>query len=501
MVLQDGRAGARQAQAFFRSGDFEAAARAYRHAAATGTRNSYENFAYNAALSYLRAGQPEEAAERFRDLTLSGDQADPALPTGLALALHANALEATASKQDAAGLLKEAGEGFKEALRRAPADPATRDSLATVLQQWPEAREKAHIETLMETHSQTPAPDLAAQMLKAQRDIATEIAAALTNALPVRLEQMEALARRQRETADLWIPLKGKMMQAMAQEAQDEEARQRLAHFEGFVEATRNEMVDAADRLRDLDGSARELSETAGRNLYGMWKSIAPHAALLNEDILQQTNMMTATVSQSGPPEALAMAQQEARALTELFDERFQKEVPEEGLPAPPAAPGQTNAPAAPQLTAEDRAQIVALTAEAIAEQEQAMRALIDAKSAAALANEKRAHELLLSIRDLLPKPPPQDQQQQPQESPPQQGEQPQEQPPENGEDPPPEPDGQQPPPEPEEQQGEAETTDSPEDQDLEELLERALQREKEHEEDKRRRARALPPLPTGRDW
>ncbi len=138
-------------------------------------------------------------------------------------------------------------------------------------------------------------------------------------------------------------------------------------------------------------------------------------------------------------------------------------------------------------LTVEAHSNIVALAEEAVAAQQLALDHLQAGRQVDALDEEMRSYDLLKQIEELLPK---SGQQQQPQEQQQEQQEQDQQQ-----QDPPPpeeqEQEQQQPEPDPQEISQE----------ELEKLMDRALEREKESEERQRERNRSVPLSPRERDW
>jgi hypothetical protein len=245
-----------------------------------------------------------------------------------------------------------------------------------------------------------------------------------------------------------------------------------------------------------------------------MWKAIGAYSEILTEDLWRQTNAIRAADGLAAPDDrqvAACVAQQrEAAGLSRLFAERFARAVPEGGTastnpaagpsPAPPAdaaAPAEgadTNAlPASGGISAETRAQILELAAQAVTAQEQAAD-LLEQRDAASAAGQRRSHALLEEIARLLPRQesPSREEhteQKQQQESEQQQAEQPPaEQPP-----------AEQPQPKPEEQEQKEKPPQTPE--DVKRMLEKALQREKEHEEEIRERMRDAPSVPVDRDW
>jgi hypothetical protein len=268
-------------------------------------------------------------------------------------------------------------------------------------------------------------------------------------------------------------------------------------------------MKSAASKLRDLDETAYPSAVSAGEAVYNLWKGIAASAELLREDLQRQTNAIGHTGELLARPsdEVTAAAsgeQTEARELTKLFSERFAREVPSTGLPAQPAPgaatgaptlakgapPTQAEAPATNMLiTAETRATILDLAGQAEAAQNRAAEHLRSREWSPSLKEQRTSYDLLRKIQDLLPK----EKKSQPQEDRNKEEDQ-------KNEQPQPQPEQQpQPQPQPKEQP-------QPEKKEMtplaaEQILLKALQREKDHLDDKRQRETYLPPSPVNRDW
>ena len=177
--------------------------------------------------------------------------------------------------------------------------------------------------------------------------------------------------------------------------------------------------------------------------------------------------------------------------LTKLFTDRFSQQVPPQGtVPATnapvraPMAAGATNeaAEAEPGISAETRAQIIDLAGQAADTQDEASRLMASKSFALSMGEQKKAYALLKKIEDLLPKQKQQSKdQQQPQDKQQEQKQQ--------------APQKQEQQPEPQPQKGEMSR------ENAEKLIQKALQREKDHEDEKRQRDSYLPPSPIERDW
>ena len=182
----------------------------------------------------------------------------------------------------------------------------------------------------------------------------------------------------------------------------------------------------AAGRLlRDLDEAAYPSAMKSRDSIYGFWKALASFPHILKEDLLVQTNAiaLTGPLAIKSDSETLATVsnkQTEARNLTKLFSERFEKEVPPAGLSAspPPAGPAASTPKSAPPksatpgqeadtnqlITAETRAEILDLAKQAESEQESAATHLQAREWKSSLGAEQASYDLLKKIEELLPK-------------------------------------------------------------------------------------------------
>lgn len=508
-----GREGARLAQKLYLLGKYGEAAETYQTAAQTAARANRDDFLFNAGCSFLKAGKAEEAADLFRSLTGEGGNlgAAAAYNLGCALAMQGSAPLAPdaatppdpAVAERHAQALKQAGTAFQKALRLDPDQADSRRNLAITANLAREAAEQARIIRLMAEHGQAQPGALADMMLLQQRKLIQEIPAGFTNTSPALIAVLEGLAAEQDKTADLMIPLKGKLLQAMSQSqssGNNTNAQQQMAMVNAFAEAIRDEMFGAAASLRNLDRAAYPSARKAGESVYTLWKGIAGYQALLREDLERQTNAIMLTQSGATSPtdelrKTVGSDQSEARDLTGLFKERFEQTVPAEGIKRPV---GQTSTNQATGtnatetvLSAEDRAKIVTLAGQALTVQESASKAAAT-NLAVSLPHQRQAHALLREIEKLLPKEKsPQDN---PQHSPQQNQDKDQKQ------------DQQQPPPKeqpkPQKEQQKPDQKKQPMSQDdLKKLLDKARQREQEHEQEKREREATLPMSPAERDW
>ncbi|MBU4201339.1 MAG: VWA domain-containing protein [Verrucomicrobia bacterium] len=555
-TLPSGKEGARVAQRLYLQGKYREAAEAYLQASRDVILKLQNDFTYNAACALYRAGQYQAAADKFAEVASREEYQAAAAQYNAGCSwfrLSEQTVSGTESNRNYALrpiLLERSGQAFQRALRLNPGQSSARDNLATAVQALPEAREQAKTRALMDKYGKAPPFQITDEMLTGQRKIIEDMPPAMTNATPTRIDMMETLADRQRQNSDLLIPLRASLATAMAaapalSSNAPANPQQQMAEALRHLDAVQNVMQESRGSLRNLENNAYGSAATAEAGIYTFWKAVAPFPQLLREDMRRQTNAidgarsatgMSAQVNEMAQQDILAQ-QEEAIQLTQLFTDRFSQSVPPEGLkpqPAsgqgmsppgtpsqdvPPPAAGGTNAPKDEGITAEKRANILNLAHEAKACQEQASKLLSESNLKDSLNEQQNAYNLLLAIDKLLPKNKQNQQQQQNQQQNQQQKEQeeqkdqqkqdqqqkqeknqedqrPQEQP--------------QPPPEqqpPQEQQPQPAAADQPKPKDKEmtpeqaqALLEKARQREKDHQEE-RMRDRYIPPSPVEKDW
>jgi Ca-activated chloride channel family protein len=524
MDIPPGREGARAAQKFYRQGDYESAASTYLQAAKGATQKSQLDFQYNAAVAFFEDGQHKKAAELLRELSGSSRKHQTRAATGLGTALYHASAETEGENAEAlkekAKLMRESAESFRKGARNIPEDDAALRNVAVSMELLKAQEEEATIAELVERYQASGPEEIAADMLKAQRDVIEGLRSAHTNQSPSRVYQLEQLADQQRNNAELWIPLKGKLLAALQQEGKD--PAKSMAEMNQVIEATRDSMIEASGRLRNLDPDAGQTAQMSEAAVYQLWKSIAPFQGLLQEDIRRQTNaIMIATGDMVVPQKRkrLPFEQEEARQLTRLFAERFEQVAPVE---KPATQPSSTNQAVVNggDIDPETHAKIIDLAMQAEVAQGSALEQLATGLVEKSVKQQRLSYGLLREIEELLPKPPPQQSSQEQQQNNPQQqdeeqeSEQEQSSPTEDEQDQQPE-EEQELPPQPEEAEQEKEEEEKEEEVDiaeqkepdefsedeLERMLEKALQREKEHEAEKRRRNQNVPLTPRDRDW
>jgi Ca-activated chloride channel family protein len=471
-----GRAGAREAQALLRKGRHAEAAEAFLSAARGADIAEAEEYRYNAAYAYYLAEDATNAVATLRPLLASRRNGARAGELLGKLLLESAPADDPVAKAEA---LEEAASAFQRALRDAPQDERRDRNLTRAVSPLAEARENARIANVMKEHGQTPPDRLMSAMLAEQRTLLEESFHVFTNDAPVLVAKAEALAKRQEKQADLWVPLKQHMLQAVTNAQQQAQAARQ-------IELARDSMKGAASALADLLPEAAADTAQAESLVYGFWKELAPPDTTLEEDILCQSNAIHKINARFLEKRE---SQKEALELTQRFRERFPNWVKQ--YRDQPST--DTNRP---PFTAEDEAKVNELAEHA----EKLQREIVDMNPPEGdkLALQKQALADLLEIRDLLPKQPNQGQQQQNQQQQQQNQEQQQQQEQQQDEQ---QQDEQQQDEQQQEQKPEQQEQKQPPPQDVQELLRKALEREKEHEEEKKERMRRLPMAPGERDW
>lgn len=473
VVVAPGREGARQAQSWLRRGRYADAAEGFLSAARGADLEEAESYRYNAAFAYALATNREAAVQTLRPLLTSkrnGAKAGELLGKLLMEQAREKGAEDPSAKADA---LEEAATGFQRSLRDLPQDERRNSNLTRAVSPLAEARESAHIARVMKEHGQTPPDQLMGTMLSEQRALLDETYGAFTNDAPTLIAKAESLAKRQELQADLWIPLKQHMLQAVTNQQQQ-------IQFAQQIELARDSMKGATSALQDLLPEAAADTAQAEPLVYTFWKAVAAPPALLDEDILDQSNAVQRLNLRYLEGRE---TQAESRQLTRLFQARF----PDWAKQYEQQAKADTNMP---PFTAEDQAKVKEIAAHA----EKLQAEIVEKKPTGAerLSLQSQALQDLLDIRDLLPKQKgqsQQNQQQQQQQQQEQQQQQNQQQQQEQKQE-------QQ---KQEQEQKQDEKQKPP--QDVQDVLRRALDREKEHENDKKEKMRKLPMSPSERDW
>ena len=471
--LPGGRDTARRAQGLYRRGRYEEAAATFTAAARSADTETSATWLYNAALAWIKAGKPSEAAALLRPLTQSrtiGPRAAELL--GSAALDQSRAIKEGEGPDVRVAHLETAASALQTALRETPEDPRRIRNLSRVAPVLLDARENAHIESVLKANPKPQPDSLLETLFREQRALLDDIPSVFTNEAPRLIAAAEALADRQQKAGDLLIPLKRVLLESGA--ITNDQQRAALA---ATFETARDALRDSTRKLRDMDPSALQDVSKIEPFSYTLWKQLAAPPSLVGEAITTQSNALdSATQRLLRPP------QPESLALSRHFRERF----PAWADQVQQQAQTDTNAPT---LTPETRAEIERLAEETERLQTEALR------SQTPRPNQQQAIEKLMRIRELLPKNKQSGSSGQPPPQPPPKAEPK----PSDPKDPPPPPENkdekkEQKSPKPEDQK-------PPPPQDVQEMLRRALEREKEQDERKREQMRNLPMSPSERDW
>ncbi len=514
LVVPEGRDGARLAQRLYLEGRYDDAAKAYMEALKTAGEKSRRDFRYNAGIALFKAGKYREAAELMQDVMQADKENNTDSSMGLGACLFK---EADSQKEQTADelaqkeqLLRESGEAFKTAVRADSDDAVARRNLAVVLDAMPDAEQKAKTAKLLADYEKTSPGELADKMLLEQRQLIKDIQQSLTNDSPGRIAQLENLSRRQKENADLWIPLKGKLLNAISQQPASTNVQHQVAAINQLAEATRDSMTTASEKLKDLDPAGYNSAAASGAAVYNIWTAIVPYQLVLQEDMRRQSNAIVCAQDVIGGNEEkkkpATQDQRETEKLTGLFVNRFSASVPEGGEQQKmnnQQAAGKDQQPTinAPGITAETRQKILELADQTGQLQANAARAADKEDFAGALPDEQKSFDLLKEIEKLLPKN--QNQQQQKQDK------QQQDQKQQNQDEKKDQKSDKKQQPQPQKQNDKQEQKKEAQQQekkdstpdDVKKVLEKALQREKDHEAELRRRNQQIPPSAIDRDW
>ncbi len=480
IVVAPGRDGARVAQAWLKQGKYREAAEGFLSAARGADKDEADRYRYNAAYSYYQAKNTDKCLETVRPLLASKKFVARAGELMAKLQMEqakGKGAEDPAAKYDA---LKDAAMGFQLALREAPKDERCNQNFSRAAWPLPEARESAHIAKVLKEHEKTTSDQLLGRMLKEQRKLMDESYSLFTNEAPEMVRLADALSVRQEKQADLWIPLKQQVIQAVTNQQQQAQVLQQ-------VELTRDMMKGSSEALADLlPESVGEVAQSEPA-VYQLWKAVVAPPNLVEEDIVCQSNAIKKLAARYLQERD---TQPETLQLTKLFSQRF----PEWAKQYVEQAKSNTNMP---PFKAEDQAKIQELATHTEKLQEE----ILDPKTKAIdrLGLKQQALKNLLEIRDLLPKNPSSSQNQQQQDQ--QQDQQQQDQNKQQDQQQQQEQQKQEQQQQQEQQQEQQEKKKDEAPKDVQELLRRALEREKERENEKKERMNRLPMSPSERDW
>ena len=447
---------------------------------------------YNQAVELYAAGDYTNAAALLLPLSLRRDfpEAVELYAAAEFASASTNAAERLASLSASASAFQlaagEDGRSPSEDGRTAFGQSSSRRSrnLARAVAAIAPLRNQIRAEEIEAKYGKTPPPQLLARMMEAQRSISSKAreAASIPDAAK-KIAAFEELAASQSEIADMDTVI-AKVLEEAAKGITNEESRVAL---EALVSETGKMVASATEALENIDtDSAAATSDKAAILFLESWKPMAEPPAFVQESILCETN----TVDHPAEPRwRLVPDAAVSLDLMNIFAQTFPAWAEEyiKNQAQAAAQSGETNAPA---FTEENVAKINELMEPLMFILEDSAKFDGDAKQKTEAARE--ALPILEQIRDLLPKPPQQQNQQnqdqqQDQNQDQQQQQQPQDQPQEQ--------DQQQ------EQQKQQEQKQEETPQDVQEALRRAIQREREHEAEKQKLRREAPLPPNARDW
>ena len=538
---------ARKAQRAWRKGDYAGAAEAYRQAIALGHPDPElaQSMRFNAALAFLKAGNAGQAAELFRQAADAGNAqgADASEGLGVALFRAAEALAALEPEPDPAAaapgappapkrsvaaeqlkLFEDAAAAFQEALRGLPDSEQRRGNLQAAVARMPELRAKARTDAILAKYGETPPEQLVPKMLAMQRASFAEAARAFTNASPSRIAQLEQAAIRQQEVADLWMPLHGKMAEAVKQSTTNQNV---VADFTFQLDAAKSQAESAVGALENLDPGALDAMRDAEGQSMKLLAMTTPPPVVLGEAIHSQSNALAKAVDSTAIRKPLD-EQQMASGLFRVFSESYGPWLDQQASQPTPQPPAQDGAASTNvfDLSAEVRKAIDDLVAKTLGTHALVQMDIGPADTLLAgksRINAEQALKDMIHILELLPKPPRQqqqqkqdqqqdqqqrDQQQQQQDQQPsgEDDQQKQEHPkepenPQQDQQPDPQDGGEEQDPREDPEEAAAAAQETAEQKDAEEIMAKILEQEKQRENDRRKRERSLPPRAGERDW
>ena len=443
---------ARDAQRAYRRGDYPAAAEAYKAARVGAEPAEAAHYAYNQALALWKSGDATNALAAVR--LAAGDR----VFAGRAATLEGTLLmgqEDEAESPEARLVLRLAAvDAFSRALLEEDS-VANRRNLARAQDGVGRLRADVRRAAALAKHKDKQLGQIIPEILFHQRALAKAAPEVFTLAdAQARLLQSGQLAEDVRAQADRWYPVLEALPQAVTNEALRLELTNRTTAAQAALDA-------AAARYEEVRGDVQPLAE-GEPFVYDFWKLIADPPALNAEAIAVQTNALTSLTryqpARDDEEEVLNLVQQFRMLFPQWAEEQLRQQQ------------AQTNDTAV-VFTEADR-DLIARTADAT------VPLLAPPVSPE---NRQIVMDNLLLIREHLPKRPPPPQ--------PQQNQQQQQQKPQSRQQ-------EQQAQETQPQQSEEEAKE----QEAQALLQRAADREREHEEEKRRAARSALPA-NARDW
>lgn len=395
-------------------------------------------------------------------------------PLMLSKSHGARAAEVVAKLEFDRGNREEAARAAQIALRANPKDARANRNFTRAIDNLAEIRENDHINAVLKAAEGKDPAELLKAAVDEARALFTESGTYRTNAPARAVSLADRYSQRAEKLADAWIPVR----QVIAQSVTNE---QQAAAFMSEIESARKLTRKAAKELADLDGEAyASLSHVEHDFTRYLKLTILPPQAL-DEDLFAQSNAWQDVEAFNSRP-----WQREALEYTRAFRAKF----PMWARAYEQQAQADTNQV---PFTAEAQAEVSALATELEKIQLECCEKNLPAE-------QEKAIQIINEMRELLPKNKGEGQGQggggaaKPPEAKPQDNpEEPQRNESESQEE------------EQEKEQSAAEKSESeetpPEDQELEDILRKAQERNDEHEAEKRARMRKAPLPPNERDW
>ena len=430
---------------------------------------------WNEGVGYYEQGDVTNALLKLKPLMLSKSHGP-------------RAAEVVAKLEYDGGNLEEAASAAQIALRANPADERLNRNFTRATDRLPEQREAKRLEAILKAAQGKDPGSMLHAATRDARELLALSGGVRTNAAAKAVALADSLSRRAEKLADTWVPVREIITQSVTNE---EQAATILAQLNAAEAKTKK----AATELGDLNPDAFSTLSDVEHDFTRFLKlTILPPAAM-DEDGLAQSNAWQDVETVNGRP-----WQPEALDYTRAFRSKF----PAWARAYEQQAQADTNRP---PFTAEDQARVSALATEL-------EKIQLECTEKSLPPSQEKALRIIEEIRKLLPKekngggqgqpqsqPQNQDrekQDQQDQQQPPQQDQQTdqrQDQDPSESQ----QEDEQK---EPERKSDEEKTeAEQQAEQEIEATLNKAKERNDEHEADKKARMRKAPLPPNERDW
>ena len=427
--------------------------------------------AWNEGVDFYRAGDVTNALKALRPLMLSKTHGP-------------RAAEVVAKLEYDRGDLEEAANAAQIALRGSPEDAKSNRNFTRAVDGLPKLREAKRIEAALKAAQGKDPGSMMHSAVYDARALMDQSGSFLTNA-PVRAVALaDSLSLRAERLADVWIPLREAIVQAVTNEEQS-------ATIVLQIEQAEAKTKKAAEQFGDMDDGAYATMSDVEHDFTRFFKLTAMPPAAIAEGEIAQSNAWQDVAAFNG-----RNWQSDALDYTRAFRAKF----PAWAKAYEQQTQSDTNKP---PFTAEDQAKISALATELEKIQIECTEKFLPPA-------QEKALDLIRQIRELLPKDgggqqgqqgdnqqqnnqQSQDRQQnddkdQDKQDQNQQSDQRQDQDPSQDEN------------QKEDVQEESEQ-DQKDDKDVEALLKKAQERNDEHEADKKARMRKAPLPPNERDW